>query len=289
MINRQIKLPKNRSFFLFGPRQSGKTTLIQQLFTKKIYSINLLLNDQFFKYSKQPSLLRYEVEKKIETKEIETVFIDEIQRIPSLLNEVQYLIDNYKIKFILTGSSCRKLKRGGANLLGGRAVQRFLFPFTWNEIKGQTDLTEILHFGSLPHVFNQKNITDKRDALKSYCDIYLREEIQAESIVRNLGSFSRFLDMAASQFGEIINFSNIARECQLPVMTIKSYYEILEDTLLGFKLDPWRKSIRKRLGAHPKFYLFDNGVTNAINKYLDSISDPFLQGKLFEQFIIQDH
>ena len=288
MIKRQIKLPKTRSFFLFGPRQTGKTTLIQQLFAKKIYSINLLLNDQFFKYSKQPGLLRYEVEKKLKTKEIETVFVDEIQRLPLLLNEVQYLLDNHRMKFILTGSSCRKLKRGGANLLGGRAVQRFLFPFTWNEIKEYMELQEILHFGSLPHIFNQKSVQDKKDALKSYCDIYLREEIQAESIVRNLGSFSRFLDMAASQFGEIISFSNIARECQLPVMTVKSYYEILEDTLLGFRLEPWRKSIRKRLAAHPKFYLFDNGVTNAINKYLASISDPFLQGRLFEQFIIQE-
>jgi len=288
MIKRQIKLPKNRSFFLFGPRQTGKTTLIQQLFTKKVYSINLLLNDQFFKYSKQPSLLRYEVEKKLKTKKIETVFIDEIQRIPILLNEVQYLLDNYRIKFILTGSSCRKLKRGGANLLGGRAVQRFLFPFIWNEIKEYMNLQEILHFGSLPYIFNQKSVPDKKDVLKSYCDVYLREEIQAESIVRNLGSFSRFLDMATSQFGEIISLSNIARESQLPIMTVKSYYEILEDTLLGFKLEPWRKSIRKRLAAHPKFYLFDNGVTNAINKYLDSISDPFLQGRLFEQFIIQE-
>lgn len=288
MIKRQIKLPKNRSFFLFGPRQTGKTTLIQQLFTKKVYNLNLLLNDQFFKYSKQPSLLRYEVEKKLKTREIETVFIDEIQRIPFLLNEVQYLIDNYRIKFILTGSSCRKLKRGGANLLGGRLVQRFLFPFIWNEIKEYMDLTEILHFGSIPYIFNQKSVTDKKDTLKSYCNMYLREEIQSESIVRNLGSFSRFLDMAASQFGEIISFSNIARECQLPIMTVKSYYEILEDTLLGFRLEPWRKSIRKRLAAHPKFYLFDNGVTNAINKYLSSVSDPYLLGRLFEQFIIQE-
>lgn len=288
MIKRQIKLPKNRSFFLFGPRQTGKTTLIQQLFTKKIYSINLLLNDQFFRYSKQPSLFRYEVEKKLKTREIETVFIDEIQRLPILLNEVQYLLDHYRIKFILTGSSCRKLKSRGANLLGGRAVQRFLFPFTWNEIKQYTDLRKILHFGSIPYIFNQKSLQDKKDALKSYTDIYLREEIQAESLIRNLGSFSRFLDMVASQFGEIISFSNISRECQLPVMTVKSYYEILEDTLLGFRLEPWRKSIRKRLAAHPKFYLFDNGVTNAINKYLHSISDPYLQGRLFEQFIIQE-
>jgi predicted AAA+ superfamily ATPase len=288
MIKRQINLPQNRSFFLFGPRQTGKTTLIQELFTKKVYSINLILNDQFFKYAKQPDLLRYEVENKLNKNEIESVFIDEIQRLPVLLNEIQYLIDNYKIKFILTGSSCRKLKRKGANLLGGRAVQRFLFPFVWNEIKESTDLHEILHYGSLPYVYNQKDILAKKDVLKSYCEIYLRQEIQSESIVRNLGSFSKFLDMAANQFGEIVSISNISRECQIPVMTVKSYYEILEDTLIGFKLESWRKSIRKRLTAHPKFYLFDNGVTNAINKHLDSISDSFLQGRLFEQFIIQE-
>ena len=288
MIKREIKLPNNRSFFLFGPRQTGKTTLIKQFFTKKAYSVNLLLNDQFFKYSKEPSLLRYEIEKKLKNKEIKTVFIDEVQRLPILLNEIQYLMDNYKVNFILTGSSCRKLKRGGANLLGGRAIQRFLFPFTWKEIKEYSDLREIMHFGSLPHIFNQKNLSDKKEALKSYCDVYLREEIQAEGIVRNLGAFSRFLDMAAGQFGETISFSNISRECQLAVMTVKSYYEVLEDTLIGFRLEPWRKSLRKRLSAHPKFYLFDNGVTNAINKHLHSVSDSFLQGRLFEQFVVQE-
>jgi len=284
MVKRTLKLPVNKSFFLFGPRQTGKTTLIDSVFKDKVYRINLLLSDQFFKYSKDPSLLRREViEKK---KSIKHVFIDEIQRVPELLNEVQYLIDSTSLNFLMSGSSARKLRRGYANLLGGRAVQRFLFPFLWNEVSGNPQLMHFLRFGSLPPVFLAKTEEDKIDLLNAYVDIYLREEIQAEGIVRHIGAFSRFLDMAASQFGEIVNYSTVARECQQAVMTVKTYYEILVDTLIGFRLEPWRKSVRKRLSGHPKFYLFDNGVTNIINRYDHAISDPYLLGRLFEQFII---
>jgi uncharacterized protein len=286
MIKRVLKLPENKSFFLFGPRQSGKTTLINSVFQNKVYKINLLLSEQFFKYSKDPSLLRKEIlEKK---KSITQVVIDEIQRVPALLNEVQYLIDNTSLRFIMSGSSARKLKRGHANLLGGRAVQRFLFPLMWREVSEKASLTHLLRFGSLPPVFLAETESDKIDILNAYVDIYLREEIQAEGIVRQIGPFSRFLDMAASQFGEIVNYSTIARECRQAVMTVKSYYEILSDTLIGFRLEPWRKSIRKRLSGHPKFYLFDNGVTNIINRYDHAISDPYLLGRLFEQFIIME-
>lgn len=284
MINRNLKLPADRSFFLFGPRQSGKTTLINSVFKAKVYRINLLLSDRFFKYSKDPALLRMEVlEKK---KSISHVFIDEIQRVPELLNEVQHLIDSTSLHFIMSGSSARKLKRGYANLLGGRAVQRFLFPFMWNEVSENVPLMHFLRFGSLPPVFLAEKEADKIDLLNAYVDIYLREEIQAEGIVRQIGAFSRFLDMAASQFGKIVNYSTVARECQQAVMTVKSYYEILVDTLIGFRLEPWRKSLRKRLSGHPKFYLFDNGVTNIINRYDHAISDPYLLGRLFEQFIV---
>ena len=176
--------------------------------------------------------------------------------------------------------------RGYANLLGGRAVQRFLFPFLWNEVSEKAQLMHFLRFGSLPPVFLGETEADKIDLLKAYVDIYLREEIQAEGIVRQIGAFSRFLDMAASQFGEIVNYSTVARECQQAVMTVKTYYAILVDTLIGFRLEPWRKSLRKRLSGHPKFYLFDNGVTNIINRYDHAISDPYLLGRLFEQFII---
>lgn len=284
MIKRIIKLPK-KSFFLFGPRQTGKSTIVKESFTKNIWEINLLLNETFFTYSKNPSLLKNEAVEKIKNEKIETIFIDEIQRVPELLNEVQYLIDNYNCQFILTGSSARKLKRGGANLLGGRAVQRFLFPFTYEEIKESFKLEEILLFGSLPSIY-EKIKNEKIDILDAYVNTYLREEIQSEGIVRNLGNFSRFLDMAASQFGELTSYSDIARECQIPVRTVQSYYEILEDTLIGFKLEPWRKSIRKRLSAHPRFYFFDTGVVNAINKRLTAPLDNLTRGRFFESWVI---
>jgi uncharacterized protein len=285
IIQRNIELPKNISFFLFGPRQTGKTTLIDYLYTDGVYKINLLLNRQLLKYSKDPDLLIKEVAEKIKDGKIRFLVIDEIQRVPVLLNSVQFIIDHYGIPCIITGSSARKLKRGMANLLGGRALQRFLFPFSWDEIHEKYSLEEMLSYGSLPPVaLAIENI--RKDILNSYVETYIREEIHAEGIIRNIGSFSKFLDMAASQFGEQLNYSEVARECQLPVMTIKTYYEILEDTLIGVVLHPYRKSLRKRLSAHPKVYFFDNGVTNAINKYVGEIFDASLLGRLFEQFIV---
>lgn len=229
--------------------------------------------------------MRKEALRKIEKDNVKTIFIDEIQKVPALLNEVQFLLDEKKVQVILTGSSARKLKKGSANLLGGRAVQRFLFPFIYQEFEDNFELEDVLRFGSLPSIY-EKNEKEKIDLLKAYTDIYLREEIQAEGIVRNLGGFSRFLDIAASQFGELVSFSNISRECQLPTRTVQSYYEILEDTLIGLRLEPWRKSLRKRLAGHPKFYLFDLGVTNAINRHLSDPPDNVLRGRLFEQFIV---
>lgn len=285
MIKRWAKLPLRTSFFLFGPRQTGKSTLIGEMLKNDFWAVNLLLNEPFAKYSKYPELFRKEALKKIEKEKVKIIFVDEIQKIPDILNEVQYLIDQKKCQFILTGSSARKLKKGGANLLGGRAVERFLFPFIYFEIEKDFSLDDILRFGSLPSVYG-KSEPEKIDLLKAYTEIYLREEIQSEGIVRNLGGFSRFLDIAASQFGELVSFTNIARECHLPTKTVQSYYEILEDTLIGIRLDPWRKSLRKRLSGHPKFYLFDLGVTNSINRHLGAAPDNVLRGRLFEQFII---
>ncbi len=285
MIERMIKLPKNLSFFLFGARQTGKTTLIQLTHNKSIWKIDLLLNDSFFRYSQNPSLFRTEAIEKIENENIKIIFIDEVQRLPAILNEVQYLMQNYPCQFILTGSSARKLKRGGGNLLAGRAVERNLFPLTYHEMSSLFKLNDILQFGSLPALLD-KTSKEKKDILAAYVHTYLREEIQAEGIARNIGGFSRFLDMAASQFGELLSFSAIARECHLPVRTVQSYYEILEDTLIGLRLQPWRKSLRKRLTSHPKFYIFDTGVTNAINKRLTGGIDRQLEGRLFEQWLI---
>ena len=287
MIKRWLKLPSKASFFLFGPRQTGKSTLIGETLTSDFWAVNLLLNEPFTKYSKYPEIFRKEALQKIEREHIKTIFVDEIQKVPLLLNEIQFLMDRNNIQFILTGSSARKLRKGGANLLGGRAVERFLFPFIYYEIKPSFDLDDILRFGSLPSIFGRSE-QEKTDFLRAYTDIYLREEIQAEGIVRNLGGFSRFLDIAASQFGEMVSFSNIGRECHLSTRTVQSYYEVLEDTLIGLRLDPWRKSLRKRLSGHPKFYLFDLGITNAINRHLSAPPDNILRGRLFEQFIISE-
>ena len=285
MVNRIIELPSKQSFFLFGPRQSGKSTLIESRYTKSVWKINLLLNDVFFLYSKDPALFRRQAEEKILREGVKIIFIDEIQRVPLLLNEIQFLMGQFKkCQFILTGSSARKLKRGGANLLAGRAVKRHLFPLVFEEIK-PVKLEDVLRFGSLPALIG-KTGKEKIDILSTYAHVYLREEIQSEGIVRNLGAFSKFLDMSASQCAELVSFSSVARECHLPVRTVQSYYEILEDTLIGFRLQPWHKSIRKRLVNHPKFYFFDTGVTNAINKRLTGSLEREQLGRLFEQFIV---
>lgn len=286
MIKRLVNLPEKLSFFLFGPRQTGKSTLIDSLYNENIWKINLLFSDVFLIYSRNPALLRKEAEEKILHKSINQIFIDEIQRVPELLNEVHYLIEKYpQCQFILTGSSARKLKRTGVNLLAGRAVERFLFPFVYEEVKETFDLNEALLLGTLPPLMGKAR-TEKIDILHTYTHTYLQEEIKNEGIVRNIGGFSRFLEVAAAQFGELVNYSAISRECALPIRTVQGYYEILEDTLIGMRLEPWRKSLRKRLSGHPKFYLFDNGVTNAINHRLSDMPDSILKGRLFEQFIV---
>lgn len=285
MVHRIINLPVNLSFFLFGPRQTGKTSLIQEFMDKKTWKVDLLLNEIFFKYSKNPELFRKESEEKIKTG-FKKIFVDEVQQVPRILNEIQALMSAHpEVQFILTGSSARKLKRGAANLLGGRAVERHLFPFIYSEIKESFDLDEVLQYGSLPPVYG-KTSEQQADILNAYVNVYLREEIQSEGLVRNLGGFSRFLEISAAQFGELVNFTSIARDCHLTARSVQSYYEILEDTLVGFRLEPWAKSARKRMIGHPKFYFFDNGVTNAINKNLKGEINPLLKGRLFEQFIV---
>ena len=287
MIQRIIDLPEKQSFFLFGSRQTGKSTLIKALYPSA-WTVDLLKADPFLKYSKDLSLFREQAVEEIRKKGIRKIFLDEIQRLPDLLNEVQVLMSQFPdCQFILTGSSARKLKRGGANLLGGRAVLRHLFPLMHEELKEDFRLEDVLYFGSLPSLWGKVK-EEKRDLLTSYVQTYLREEIQSEGLVRNLGAYSRLLDLAASQFTEILNFSTLARECYVSVKTLQSYYEILEDTLLGFRLEPWRRSARKRFVGHPKFYFFDNGVTNAINRVLGAEPTPLLSGRLFEQWIVQE-
>ena len=286
MIKRIISLPPKLSFFLLGPRQTGKSTLIDSLFSTRAWKVDLLLSDSFFAYSKDPALFRKEVLAKLSREQLTTIVIDEIQRVPELLNEVHYLMEKHKrCRFVLTGSSARKLRRGGVNLLAGRAVERHLFPFVYEEISPDFELDDALMHGTLPAVFGRE-ARIKRDILHAYVHTYLQTEIQSEGIARNLAGFSRFLDVAASQFGDLLNYTAIGRECGLPTRTVQGYFDILEDTLIGFRLEPYRKSVRKRLRAHPKFYFFDTGVVNAINRTLTSNLSTQLRGRLFEHFIV---
>jgi predicted AAA+ superfamily ATPase len=285
MINRAIRFPARLSTFLLGPRQTGKSTLIRQEFGATAWMVDLLGHDTFLRYSKQPSQFRKEAEYQIDRHGIRIICVDEIQRIPELLGEVQALIEEKKVRFILTGSSARKLRRGGTNLLGGRAAETRIHPFTVEELGGAFDLDTALHHGTLPPVWG-KEAPERIERLKAYAGVYLQEEIRAEGLARNIGGFSRFLDMAAQQSGELVSYSAVARECGLPVRTVQSYYDILEDTLIGFRLPGWRHTIRKQLSSHPKYFLFDTGVTNAINGMVEGALDSRLKGRLFEQFIV---
>ena len=291
MIHRIIDIPfKRKSVFLFGPRQVGKSTLIKHLLADMdCLEIDLLKGDILLKYKKNPSLLRAEIEFLLRNKDSVFVFIDEIQKCPELLNDVHYLIEKFKRKlsFILTGSSARKLKRVSVNMLAGRAWRFFLFPFTHVELGQRFNLDDVLLRGTLPPIVDE-SLEDGFRTLTAYSQTYLKEEILDEAIVRDIGAFSRFLDMAADQSGKIVNFSTIARETGVSGKTVKGYYQILEDTLIAIKLEPYLKSARKRLTMHPKYYLFDIGVINAINgrTSVSSVRGTTVYGMLFEHFVI---
>jgi predicted AAA+ superfamily ATPase len=291
MISRSLSLPfEKNSVFLFGPRQVGKSTLVRHLLADKDHlEIDLLKSDVLLKYKSNPSQLRLECEYMAEEKKKFYVFIDEVQKCPELLNEVHFIIEKFghKILFILTGSSARKLKRASVNMLAGRAWQFFLFPFTHVELGETFNFEDTLVRGTLPPVVNM-SIENTFRMLRTYVQTYLKEEILDEAIVRNIGAFSRFLDIAADQSGKIVNFSTIARDTGVSSKTIKGYYQILEDTLIAVKLEPFLKSARKRLIMHSKYYLFDIGVINAISGRISvpSVKGTSTYGMLFEHFII---
>ena len=215
------------------------------------------------------------------------IVIDEVQKIPEILDEVHNLIEERAYRFLLTGSSARKLKRHHANMLGGRASQSALFPLTWYEIQRQQtfDLERVLRYGSLPRVYLAES---PEEELFAYVDLYLKEEIQAEALVRNLPSFTRFLKLAALASSEQINYSNIASDVGLSAKTIRGYYEILADTLLGFELPVWKSGRKRKVSATSKYYLFDCGVIHTLagTKSIDRNSD--LYGRSFEHFLIQE-
>lgn len=271
-------LLKKKSIFLFGPRSTGKTTLIEhQLPGAHIY--NLLDTRLFSRLVKDPGLLAEETagDKRI-------VVIDEIQKLPALLDEVQRLIVERHQTFLLTGSSARKLKRGAANLLAGRAWRADFFPMTSHEIP-KFDLALYLNRGGLPHIYFGENPSEE---LENYVALYLKEEIQSESLIRNLPSFAFFLDAIALSNGEEINFESFGRDCGVSPGTVKNYIQILEDTLIGFSLPGFVKTRKRKAISRIKHYLFDVGVVNTLCRRGEIRPRSELFGKAFEQFIIQE-
>lgn len=286
MISRLIKPLKSNSFFIFGARGTGKTTFLEAHLPRSTLRIDLLDDETFDRYLSQPKL----IEELSKSKKYEWIAIDEIQRLPKLLNSVHRMIEKEKQKFALTGSSSRKLKRGGANLLAGRAFIHTLFPFTTVELGDRVSLQDLLHWGSLPKTVELSTVEEKRAYLRSYCLTYIKEEIIAEQIVRKLEPFREFLTVAAQSSGKIINYSSIARDVGAQVPTVQTYFQILEETYIGFILPHFHRSIRKSQLSAPKFYFFDNGVKKALEASLDSapVEGTYQFGDLFEAFIIQE-
>lgn len=287
MFNRIIKPLKYNSFFIFGPRGTGKTTFLKDFFSQdKVVWIDLLQPSVEERYARNPESLIQELEglKKPDA----WVVIDEIQKVPKLLDLVHFHIEKTSMKFALTGSSARKLKKGSANLLAGRAFMNSLFPLTHSEMGDAFRLEEALRWGTFPKVTQFGKEEEKREFLLAYALTYPKEEIWAEHIIRQLDPFRRFLEIAAQTNGQIVNFSNIAKDVGADTKTVQSYFQILEDTLIGILLEPFHTSIRKRQRKNPKFYFFDPGVKRALDRTLD---DPLLPnstpfGNAFEHFVI---
>jgi len=257
-INRCF-IPPKQSFFLFGPRGTGKSTYLKEEFPNALY-INLLLSKERDKYEAFPDALIGEVEAL--GSELRVVVIDEIQKVPALLSTVHSLIEEHKnVQFILTGSSARKLKEKGVNLLAGRALLRHLHPFMASELGGHFDLEKALRIGMLPLVFQAE---DPLSLLESYSALYIDEEVRKEALVRQVGQFARFLQVIAFSHGQSLNLTNIARECAVKRGTVENFLSILEDLLLSVRLPLFTHKAQRELQQHPKFYLFDAGVYRAI-------------------------
>jgi predicted AAA+ superfamily ATPase len=279
IINRllNIELPPNRSAFLWGPRKTGKTYWITRNFPDSVL-IDLLKTDVFADYVSRPSLLRerYQDHQGL-------IVIDEIQKVPDLLNEIHWMIENTDVAFLMTGSSARKLRRGHANLLAGRAWRYTLAPLTWTETEG-FELEKVIISGLLPpHFLSIDPVQD----LRSYVADYLKEEIAAEAVVQNIPAFAEFLRVAALTSGALLNYTNVARESGVSAKVVRNYFQILEDTLLGFRVQPCRKVINRRLIETEKFYLFDVGVANYLARREPRVGTPEF-GHSFEHYILME-
>lgn len=282
LLNRVLSIPElhDDSVFLWGARQTGKSTLLKSVYPDSVY-YDLLLPNVYGRLKRKPELMIQELET---IKESQVIIIDEVQMLPELLNAVHWLIENRGLRFLLCGSSARKLKRLGANMLGGRAIRRQLFPLVSCEIP-DFDIIKACNNGMLPRHYL---ISDPWNRLEGYIGNYLQQEIEAEAITRKIGVFSRFLTVAALTDGEIVNYNNIASECGVSANTIKGYFEILQDTMLGYMLPAFTQSQKRRIIKSPKFYYFDIGVVNFLCNRRNLVPGSADFGHALEHFIMQE-
>lgn len=280
----KIILPSHQSAFLWGARKTGKTTFLRAQFSESIW-YDLLKTDELRRLMVAPHVLREELLSVSTVLLKHPVIINEIQKVPALLDEVHWLIENKKIGFILCGSSVRKLKRSAANLLGGRAWRLHFYPLIYKEIPN-FDLIRALNHGLLPSHYMSEQ---PNSMLRTYVADYLTEEIQAEGLVRNLPGFARLIDLAGFCNGQCLNYTNIARDCAIDAKTVKEYFQILQDTLVGYLIHPYFKNAKRHLiFATPKFYLFDIGVANYLSKtHIESLQG-VPAGNAFEHFILME-
>jgi len=281
MYARILKPPKLQSFFLFGPRGTGKSSWTKAQFPESNV-VDLLEGDVYTDLLAQPTRLsRYLTNKS------SPVIIDEIQKVPPLLDEVHRLIEKEDLQFILTGSSARKLRRTGVNLLAGRAFTLSMFPLTAQELGPDFNLKQAMEFGLLPSIYGKKHL-DFSKYLKSYVQTYLREEVFQEGLTRNLPAFSRFLEAASFSQGAVLNLSAVAADCSVPRKTVESYFGLLDDLLLGCRIPPFSKRAKRETVAHSKFYFFDAGVFRAIRPKGPLDSPDEISGMALETLVFQE-
>ena len=283
MFKRALRLPApgSETFFLWGPRQTGKTTLLRETYPQAFW-IDLLKSEEYRRYLQNPERIREEMSA---ANSVRQVVIDEIQKVPQLLDEVHWLLENRDVQFALSGSSARKVKRGAANLLGGRAVRYELHGLTAAEIGDDFDLDRAVNHGYLPRIYLSER---PPRLLEAYVADYHKEEVAAEALVRNLPVFSEFLNIAALSDTELVNFSTIARDCGVSGYAIKGYFGILEDTLLGRWLSAYTKRPKRRVIAAPKFYFADVGIVNHLARRGSLARGSELYGKAFENWVFHE-
>jgi predicted AAA+ superfamily ATPase len=282
MIARLLKKPLygNKSFFLLGPRGTGKTRWVKSELTPAIY-FDLLEDELFNRFFAYPQRLEREIPNDFPG----WIIIDEVQKIPSLLNEVHRLIEAHNYKFVLTGSSARSLRKKGVNLLAGRALTYYMHPLTAVELGNDFDLKRSLMYGHLPAVFSE---SDPKKFLASYVKTYLHEEVLHEGLTRNIGGFSRFLESASFAQGSPLSMSAIARDCSVQQKTVSGFFDILDDLLIGYRLPVFSRRAKRRIIAHPKFYFFDVGVYKAIRPRGPLDITPEIDGIALESLFLQE-